>query len=61
MGWSLPSDDKGKMTRPFEDLRKSIMNTEHSHLTGEDQSRAVELDLIKYYNDEEEMRNVRKK
>ena len=60
-GYSLPSDEKKKMAKRFEDLRKSLCSGKYSRLSGEKQRIAVELDMIKFYNNLDEMATLRKR
>ena len=58
-GYSLPSDEKKLMAKRFEKLRKSLCSEKYSHLSGEKQRLAVELDMIKFYNNLDEMATLR--
>ena len=60
-GHTLPSDEKPKMTKRFEDLRKSLCSGKFAHLSGEKQRIAVERDMIKFYNDPNQMATLRKR
>jgi hypothetical protein len=60
-GYTLPSDEKPKMVKRFEDLRKSLCSGKYSRLSGEKQRIAVELDMIKFYNNLDEMATLRKR
>jgi hypothetical protein len=60
-GHSMPSDEKQRMAKRFEDLHKSLSSNEYSHLSGDEQRIAVELDMIKFYNNPNEMVTLRKR
>ena len=60
-GYTLPSDEKPKMVKRFEDLRKSLCSVKYPHLSGEKQRLAVERDLIAFYKDSKQMVTLRKK
>ena len=60
-GHTLPSDEKPKMAKRFEDLRKSLCSGKYAHLSGEKQRIAVERDMVKFYNDPKQMITLRKR
>ena len=61
MGYTLPSDEKKKMENRFRDLRKTLTEELRNEKTGEELRVAVERGLLDFYNDEDEMKTIRKK
>jgi hypothetical protein len=61
MGYTLPPVEKKKMKTRYESLRNDLISTEYSHLSGVEQRIAVEKDLINFYQDQDEMKTIRRR